>query len=154
MRKGGSEVNRIFKASGIPLWPETVNVTLSGHEAAAGADTFLGAPLRTELPAPCLQREAGPGWWVYRAVPACRAGSTRQLHPSGEQQSVVWSAPAAFGRWIALIHQWAQTREPSVCVVTGFTFISLVLTQNVTVIYKQLKCQHLKQKYFNVFIPK
>lgn len=65
-------MNRTFKASGILLWQENVNVTLSGHEAAPGADTFLGAPLQTELPAPCLQQEM-----VYsrdgqctRAVPA------------------------------------------------------------------------------------
>jgi len=62
-------VNRIFKVSGILLWQENVNLTWSGHEAALRADTFLGAPLQTELPVQCLQRDAGPGWSVCMNMP-------------------------------------------------------------------------------------
>lgn len=123
-------MNRIFRVSGILLWQENVNLTLSGHEAALGADTFLGAPLQTELPARGLQQDAGPGWSAYTI---CACPPRRQHVPSNtllikSKVSVVFNLDSIQQVDHTNMLVGTQASEMSVYIVTVFIFILLILT--------------------------
>lgn len=122
-------MNRTFRVSGILLWQENVNLTLSGHEAALGADTFLGAPLQTELPARGLQRDAGPGWPVYtiRACPPRRQHVPNNALLIKSKVSVVFNLDSIQQVDHTTMLVSTQTYEMSVYIVTVFIFIMLIL---------------------------